>query len=816
MGQSGAMISKFSIGPPPPWVAGIALFFLGLTSIPNGVAEPIGPEAALDKIANESDNVGSRLNQLTKEFQKPKATSERVNIERRLVDATVFYGLGDYSKASILFFDLLRSKSFRTHSRYLDTKFKLGICHFRAKNYRAAQTVLADLARVRSNFQQDAIILLVESSLNLGDDEKLDQLLGQIAKIGRSAKGGLRYVEGKALYRRGKLSAAKAAFGSVSPREAQYGAARYYRGVVFTGEKTLNSAKTEFLLAVSSKEVVGTSPLGLDEDYAEVRQLARLALARIALEERNTTVALRYYQDIDRHSPSFEVALYEMAWVMLEEERYDQALHTLDVLILIAKEGRILADANVMKSRLLMQLKRYEEASKGYTAVLDDFSPIQRELERMARSDQRLDEYFEWLIDRNVSGFDIQRPMTERASHFVERSVTIRPVASVFDQLGVEESTIDEAEVVARELEAALTGNKRYDLVPVLAERWGRLGRAENKLIAMRSHLLDVEQGLVLQGAKESVAQESRDRANRRHVLELKFEADAPNGTVDYVAREKALERKFRSIERESFLARQLLEGARKQLNAVEVWLNDSNQTGLEPGGFGERKARMLLEDERKRLAVLHEELIETSKDIDLQSIQIGIVDMDDNAVGGLKAELLRLQDEERAWSRPHLKSAESRSPLLVQKIRKIRRKVRAHFGSVSSLHKSLDKALEVDLKRFATELARERSRLARYEEELNVELKRSRSFVREHGYELFRSASGELRQVVLEADVGLIDVSWERKFQEGTRIQTLMEERNSRLRDLDESLEEISRDRKTGLVPPEESQSSGEEEGGL
>ena len=92
-------------------------------------------------------------------------------------------------------------------------------------------------------------------------------------------------------------------------------------------------------------------------------------------------------------------------------------------------------------------------------------------------------------------------------------------------------------------------------------------------------------------------------------------------------------------------------------------------------------------------------------------------------------------------------------------------------------------------------------SRLAQYENALALELKSSREFVKKHGYVLFRDASDELRDVVLEADLGMIDVSWERKRQESVRIQTLLEERNTRIRELDDSLEEINRDRKAGLV---------------
>ena len=108
----------------------------------------------LSRVTNNVSNVASQISQLESELRQPAASTEKFDQEKRLVDATVFFGLGDYDKASILLFDLVNSPTFRSHSRYLDTKYKLGVCHFRAKNFRAAQSVLSDLARVRSNFQR--------------------------------------------------------------------------------------------------------------------------------------------------------------------------------------------------------------------------------------------------------------------------------------------------------------------------------------------------------------------------------------------------------------------------------------------------------------------------------------------------------------------------------------------------------------------------------------------------------------------------------------------------------------------------------------
>ena len=359
---------------------------------------------------------------------------------------------------------------------------------------------------------------------------------------------------------------------------------------------------------------------------------------------------------------------------MAREERFDRALHTLEVLVLIADNDRLLADANNMKSRILMKLNRYEEAASGYGSVMDTFSPIQRELSRVARSDERLDEYFEWLIERNVSGFDTQRPMTEKAAKFVEKSETIRPVASVFDQLGEEESTLAEASLVARELETALSGDKRYDLIPRLAEKWGRVSGAENDLIRLRSLLLEIEHELAVEHGGLSAAESKTIRVERQRA-EASFQIEAPAGPVDY-KKEEELERVFRAVERESFLSRQLLERARRQLNSVEVWLADPTQTGLEPGGIGERKARMRLDEERKTLAEYNEMLIQLANDIELASVEVGVVDLERARVGGLKTKVIQLQEKEREYLRGYLKSAEKREPLMVQELRKLRRTI--------------------------------------------------------------------------------------------------------------------------------------------
>jgi hypothetical protein len=65
----------------------------------------------------------------------------------------------------------------------------------------------------------------------------------------------------------------------------------------------------------------------------------------------------------------------------------------------------------------------------------------------------------------------------------------------------------------------------------------------------------------------------------------------------------------------------------------------------------------------------------------------------------------------------------------------------------------------------------------------------------RQVGYTLVRAAQNRLSEIILEADLGLVDVAWRRKQEKGTAIRELQDERAQRIRSLGDVLNNLTGD---------------------
>jgi hypothetical protein len=67
-----------------------------------------------------------------------------------------------------------------------------------------------------------------------------------------------------------------------------------------------------------------------------------------------------------------------------------------------------------------------------------------------------------------------------------------------------------------------------------------------------------------------------------------------------------------------------------------------------------------------------------------------------------------------------------------------------------------------------------------------------SRVMAREVGYGLIRAAERRLADILLEADLGRVDVAWQRKQNKSTTIRELQDERSQRMKSLGDVLQNL------------------------
>ena len=108
--------------------------------------------------------------------------------------------------------------------------------------------------------------------------------------------------------------------------------ATYLRGLIALDAGRLKEAEDLLCKVADPKRQGRTTPVFADQRFFAVRDLARLALGRLAHEESRFDDSRYYYYLVPRDSERLAEALYEAATSRYEKKDYDGALELLDEL----------------------------------------------------------------------------------------------------------------------------------------------------------------------------------------------------------------------------------------------------------------------------------------------------------------------------------------------------------------------------------------------------------------------------------------------------------------------------------------------------
>ena len=163
-------------------------------------------------------------------------------------------------------------------------------------------------------------------------------------------------------------------FGQVSPASPRYPAARYHMGVLETARKR---ARTGARLLRAARAAART------RGNVFVRELATLALGRLAFEVGSYRAARHFYRQIPRRSLHFARAQYELAWTDVMAERYRRALGTIHGLHSPFFRNQYLPDLLVLEAAVYLNLCRFAAANRTLRRFARQVVPAMEAIRRL-------------------------------------------------------------------------------------------------------------------------------------------------------------------------------------------------------------------------------------------------------------------------------------------------------------------------------------------------------------------------------------------------------------------------------------------------
>ena len=695
----------------------------------------------------------------------------------RFIDAMVYFDLKHYEKAALLFTSLVEDDRFRRDKNYFEAVKLLGICQFNEGNYQGAHRQFETLVAAGA-YREVSTTYLVEIAAKLGRTQELRQLGAAISA--QSASSGLLYAKGKALYFTGQYDGAidvlKAVAGGAAGMKAQY-----ISGASLVALRRFEDASRVFEGLLKGEPT--------SDDEKELYQLANLALGRLSYEAGDFSAAADYYQQIPRQSDYFEQALYEVTHVHLrwalqrtdvgERMRsYGKAEEILDILVSITKDPELSRDARTLRGRISMFLEKYELAREAYQEVIDLFASTSSELTDLAQSPENVDRFFVAMIKGGDASKQLSLFVSEEVVNWMRAQPTLGRVVEMLSDVASQRDALNEAQTIYKQLTYSLSQQAARELFPGFSDAWLKSLEIENRLLLADHLLLEAEKDFLKSSVGGADKAKLQQLASQREKLEKKL-ASAPRTVGGYKARSRHLMTRLKVMAKDADEQVLRIEKIREQVVAMQKLLKEVKYKGStmlkvkdEAAISGE------IEKEGNQLLSLLKQAKAMRSDIEKEMLVAEVGDQRSQSEQGVKAQLWKHHGEEAAFYIDLAEGLDADVRKFVDEANTLRRQILDSLGTVRSQQAEIDRKAQKQIKYYKGVLREEQKLLRARETELAATEKVAMRFARDVGSALFLDAKEKLVKAVIEADLGLVDLSWHRTQVETDRIEEIQAER--------------------------------------
>ncbi|MBA2321333.1 MAG: tetratricopeptide repeat protein [Deltaproteobacteria bacterium] len=407
--------------------------------------------AAVEKLDAQSDLVEQDSHALLRRIAPGRAFPLRGEPAIQRYTDSIYWGmLGDHDREASSLFTLVTTGVLVERGLHRDAEWSLAEALFNAGNRATAEVRLETLlSDMEHPFRPDAVRLLLEIYARTARIDEFYQLYNAEIVSGRvRASDVVTYSVGRAFWLQGAFGRAEASrhFAMVPPESNYYARAQYFLGTIEVVEGDLASAVPIFTQVT---RLSADTP-----EAADVRDLAVLALGRIAYEQSDFAVAATWYSQIAAESKVLSRALYELAWCQIKAEEYMKALDAISVYLLSYPNGAEAAELRVIEGQLQTLSSDWDGAVESFEKVVADYTPVEAQFAALARSDEDRSTYFARVV---AIGYGPTEEVPEYARQLILADPDLSKAIQLFTDLDKQRTDIEFSEGLIRELEGALS-----------------------------------------------------------------------------------------------------------------------------------------------------------------------------------------------------------------------------------------------------------------------------------------------------------------------------------------------------------------------
>lgn len=628
---------------------------------------------------------------------------------------------------------------------------------------------LSATPEVRARLQSvgvDVSVAPPEGIVKKDDAERLMQWAESFPRSDRDAE--LRYAYGRYLFLTERFDKAVAELETLSPMDipisrggagAQWRVrAAYVAASASVGAGEMDDALTRF------SNIVKANPSNPRD--RQIKELSWLAIGRIQHDTGESEEAVNAYRQIGRDSPFFPEAMYETAWTLLGNKQYEQAIQALDLLLIYDPDSPISAEIKQLRGKIKIQQRDYASAEEEFLTLRREFDRLGKRMSSKLSTQSDARAYFAAVVGEDMENFSLTSLLPAAALPVARTLDSAVHAEAVSREVGMLQRELTETRDLLARMEEAVQAREK-------ARLFNDLGAHATGLDNVDKDLLEVREALVsrlasgLKGASLDRMESQRTKLRRR--------VDEPLGSrgPDYRKTVAKLERLGEQAHKMDLFIGEM----RAQLIAAERYYDETRKDQkIDRQGFLKQAA-----EQRNEIA----ELEKASK---------ALRDKISRAKSAVRYQdpLLAAQQKANRAYRKHLQGMwaalvkASKDPDAAT----VMKRVEGMQVRVDNTRGALERAAGKRLQGAVTILVEERANLDRYLVELTDTTGDTKAVVASVLEAAYVDVVGEIGNLTMRSEVGLLDVAWAMKEAETDEVGRLERIRDRDLRELELAIE--------------------------
>jgi len=392
------------------WLTAWLFFWIAQATPPPANASAASASASAKKVA-AADPVGQYLADLEKSGALPADEPSLEKLKEALVTAEDDLVTGNPQVAATRLYRIVESPRWIVLAfapEYQNAEFALGRALVRLGAYGSAKRyLLRVLARGGGQpYFAAAYRVMVDIALETRDATGILALLNSVRSaepLPRDGKNEQGYLRGKVAYEAGELAAADAAFGDVDKQSRFYASALYFRGLIQARQGRYASARRNLCEIVEPADK-GRFSFFIDGRYYAIRDLAYLALGRIAHEQRRYDDAYYFYFRVPEDSDRLPDALYEASWSMFQKGEYEAAGAFIDQFDRMFPKSPLAPDVLLLHAMIDLKSCAFDRVRTTLNTFVKTYAPIQAEVATLLKDTERRRALYRRLLDKDHIG----------------------------------------------------------------------------------------------------------------------------------------------------------------------------------------------------------------------------------------------------------------------------------------------------------------------------------------------------------------------------------------------------------------------------